>query len=229
VTAALFLGVDPGLPGGFGVLDERGEAVACGLGVGDGTEGLDPSVLEALTRARYVLSLGTPCAAELHAAIESFPPRPGGNVKSLAVLFLGVGAWRLAIRASGWPAPRSVAPQSWQALSEVRVLIRSHEAEVKASPKYLAADGKRRVTLAQEARKRGYHEAACVHWPALRVPGMLLGPKGGARTDVAAGLWIAEWLRREHPLAVREVVGGVERFTVAPCAPDSATYPRGKV
>ena len=199
MTAALFLGVDPGLPGGFGVLDERGEPVACGLGAGDGTEGLDPSVLEALTRARYVMEGGRNFdVRELHAAVEQFPPRPFGNVKSLAVLFLGVGAWRLAVRASGWPAPRSCAPQSWQALPEVRALIRSHEAEVKAPPKHLAADSKRRVTLAQEARKRGYHEAACVRWPALRVPGQLLGPKGGVRTDVAAGLWIAEWLRREH-------------------------------
>lgn len=179
----IVLGVDPGCPGGWAILDRDGCALGCDLGeVEDGF--LSPAMIGILSRyamphrARYWYS-----------AIESFPPRPMMHVKSIAGLFAGVGAWRMAIRAASFPKPEPIEPRAWQK----RFTADFKKAEASLRALHPTLSGKSWRDKVQKAHREVYHQAALALWPDQRH--QLVGPKGGARHDVAAALWIAEHRR----------------------------------
>lgn len=180
MTGLVVLGVDPGCPGGWAMLDRDGAAIGCGLGeVEDGF--LSPTMIGVLAAASFPRNGG-----HLVAAIESFPPRPMMHVKSIAGLFAGVGAWRIAIRAAGFPTPAAVDPRAWQH----RFKDDYREAEAKLRARFPELAGKRLRDKVQEEHRAVYHAEALRRWPDQRPA--LVGPRGGARHDVAAALWIAE-------------------------------------
>lgn len=176
----MILGVDPGCPGGWAMLDRDGDAIGCGLG--EEEDGfLSPTTIGVLVQTSFPRNAGN-----LAAAIESFPPRPMMHVKSIAGLFAGVGAWRIAIRAAGFPAPAAVDPRAWQK----RFKDEYREAEAKLRARFPELTGKRLRDKVQEEHRAVYHAEAMRRWPNQRPN--LLGPKGGKRHDAAAALWIAE-------------------------------------
>lgn len=101
------------------------------------------------------------------AAVENVHSMPTDGAVQAFTFGRSVQAWRQAAEVEGWPIVL-VAPQSWQ----------RHVPGI-------AGTG--------DARKRSYHAAALARWPDQR--GVLVGPKGGARLDPAAALWIAEYAR----------------------------------
>lgn len=187
VSGLVVLGVDPGCPGGWAMLDRDGAAIGCGLGeVEDGF--LSPTMIGVLAQHTFPPARVVHPAfrQDLAAAIESFPPRPMMHVKSIAGLFAGVGAWRIAIRAAGFPAPAAVDPKSWQH----RFKDEYREAEAKLRARFPDLAGKRLRDKIQEEHRAVYHAEALRRWPDQRPN--LVGPKGGKRHDAAAALWIAE-------------------------------------
>jgi hypothetical protein len=179
----IVLGVDPGCPGGWAILGSVGNIIACGLGVVDDGQ-LSPTMIEVLQYAAASYS------REWYSAIESFPPRPMMHVKSIAGLFAGIGAWRMAIRAASFDAPAKVDPKEWQA--RFRVAFKSAESALRLQ--YPTISGKAWRDKVQQSHREVYHDAAFAMWPSAKE---LFGPKGGKRHDVAAALWIAEHRRME--------------------------------
>lgn len=180
MSGFVVLGVDPGCPGGWAMLDRDGDAIGCGLG--EEEDGfLSPTTIGVLVQTSFPRNAGN-----LAAAIESFPPRPMMHIKSIAGLFAGVGAWRIAIRAAGFPAPAAVDPRAWQK----RFKDEYREAEAKLRARFPELAGKRLRDKIQDEHRAVYHAEALRRWPDQRPN--LLGPKGGKRHDAAAALWIAE-------------------------------------
>lgn len=181
----IVLGVDPGCPGGWAILDRDGCVVGCGLGeVEDGF--LSPSMISIL--AQHALQRRE---AKWYSAIESFPPRPMMHVKSIAGLFAGVGAWRMAIRAASFPKPEPIEPRTWQK----RFAVDFKKADASLRALHPTLSGKSWRDKVQKAHREVYHQAALARWSDQRP--QLVGPKGGARHDVAAALWIAEHRRQQ--------------------------------
>lgn len=188
------LGIDPGCPGGWAVLDQSGHAVACGEGALAERGGL---AVRSIDDVRHPLDQVKGERPALCAVIEQFTPRPNMNVKSIAGLWRGVGAWEIIAGAAGWPEPTRVDPKSWQSMPDVAPAIKAAKDEARASAGFVTLSKEARNRKLQEAGKRGYHTAALARWPDQR--SILVGPRGGARLDPAAALWIAEYARLHAP------------------------------
>lgn len=181
------LGVDPGCPGALALLDPAGSVVVLRHGPmrkiivgGHERSEIDVTALHELLcqlRQRYGLATDQRVAMveNVHAISGKRSRGQGGDENSArgngAVQAFSYGrnvqAWLQACEIEGWPIAR-VAPQSWQ----------RHVPGI-------AGTG--------DARKLSYHAAALSRWPEQR--GVLVGPRGGARLDPAAALWIAEHAR----------------------------------
>lgn len=172
MTAPWILGVDPGCPGALALLDPAGVVRRLQHGptreqaaTGAGKKREEIDGPALHRLARDLLALVG--NAPRVAAIEAVSSRPTDSVVSAFKFGDSVRAWVQALEVEGWPILRPH-PRVWQA----RV-------------PGIAGQG--------DARRASYHAAALARWPDQR--GVLVGPRGGARLDPAAALWIAEFAR----------------------------------
>lgn len=169
------LGIDPGCPGALALFDPDGKPVEVREG---------PWRERTLKSGKRRKEIDGPV---LHGLLHTLRQRANG-AKTVVILEEVWGregdgatqafsfgrsfqAWLQAAEVEEWEI-RQVIPQTWQ----------------KTVPG---------ITGTGDTRKASYHAAALARWPEWR--SALQGPRGGARLDPAAALWIGEWGRRFCP------------------------------